>query len=231
MLSSWQTEWKEFTLDPDTPASGITSLTFSFHCLWLCPSWALVSHPLFSYSTYLPTDVAELNHICWIMFKVSVLFSTLWPTVSKDRFKLLVCLRLRAELHVCVSVCVCVSLPPEVIFLILCLQQPGTSAETVFDRGILCVLCGNIKHKRCSLHWNLQRKILPRVLPGWEPPLIYSNCKWTNKLFPFPKTLCRICTISQLARRRSFTKPWGKVLRGVVKCQKDFSVGKIKVMF
>lgn len=140
-LSSLQTEWKEFTLGPDTPASGITSLTFSFHCLWLCPSRALIRHPLLSYSIYLLTDVAKLNHICWIVFKVSVLFSTLWPTVSKDRFKLLVCLGLQAELCVCVCLC---EPSPEVIFLVPCLQQPGTSAQTVFDRGIMCVLCGNI---------------------------------------------------------------------------------------
>ena len=39
--------------------------------------------------------------------------------------------------------CVCEP-SPEVIVLVPCLQQPGTSAQTVFDRGITCVLCGNI---------------------------------------------------------------------------------------
>lgn len=76
----------------------------------------------------------------------------------------------------------------------------------------------------------MHRKTLPRALTG-EARLICGKCKRTNKLFPFPKTECRIYTVSKLVGRRSFRKPWGKVLRGVVKCQKDFSVGKTKVMF
>lgn len=147
----------------------------------------------------------------------------------KTDLNCLACLWLQSALLTELHVCVCKP-SPEVIFLLPCLQQPGTSAQTVFDRGITCVLCKNIQHERCSLCWNLHRKTLPRALTG-ELRLICSKCKRTNKLFPFPKTLFRICTISKLARRRSLAKPWGKVLTGVVKCQKDFSVGKTKVMF
>lgn len=81
-------------------------------------------------------------HLLDNVWKFPVLLRSLWPTVSKDRFKRLVCLWLQSELFAELSVCMWAF--PWSHFLCSCLQQPGTSAQTVFDRGITCALCGNI---------------------------------------------------------------------------------------